>query len=190
MNQQETTRRQLSVRKVLLAVAAILVISATGAMAQGSLGYLVSEGGFDWLLGKWEATNDEGDEVELEYKWELNKNLMTIQLKWPNFEYRGMIFYAAAKEEVVQIGVDNGGGNGKGKWEAVGEKAILKYEHTALYGEISRMGVGHSKVDAKTMKVEIYEMYADGELGAEPGLTMEFKRQKPQAAKKDSTKAP
>ena len=190
MNQQKTTGTQLSVRKTLLAVAAILVVSATGARAQGSLGYLVSEGGFDWMIGKWEATNDEGDKVELEYKWELNKNLMTMRLKWPNFEYHGMIFYVPAKEEVVQIGVDNAGGNGKGKWEAVGDKAILKYEHTALYGEISRMGVGHSKVDAKTMKVEIYEMSSDGELAEEPGLTTEFKRQKPQAPKKDSAKTP
>ena len=190
MKQSKTVRKRMSLRKTLLAVAAILVISAGGARAQGTLGNLVSEGGFDWMIGKWEATNDEGDKVELEYKWELNKNLITIQLKWPNFEYRGMIFYMPAKERVVQAGVDNGGGNGMGTWEPVGEKALLKYEHTGLYGEVSRMGVGHSKVDAKTMKVEIYEMSSDGELGAEPGLTMEFKRQKPQAAKKDSAKTP
>ena len=190
MNQQETTRTQLSVRNTLFAVAAILVISATGAMAQGNLGYLVSEGGFDWVIAKWGATTDDGDKVELEYKWELNKNLIMMQLKWPNFEYRGMIFFMPAKEEVVQVGVDNAGGNGKGTWEAVGQKAVLKHEHTGLYGEISRMGFAHSKVDAETMKMEIYEMSSDGELAEEPGITIEFKRQKPEARKEDSVKTP
>jgi hypothetical protein len=190
MNQHETRRTPLSVRKMLLAVAAILVISATGAMAQGNLGYLVSEGGFDWAIAKWEASTDDGDKVELEYKWELNKNLIMMRLKWPDFEYRGMIFYVPAKEEVVQVGVDNGGGTGKGTWEGVGEKAVLKHEHTGPYGEINRMGFAHSKVDAETMKMEIYEMSSDGELAEEPGITMEFKRQKPQAPKKESTKTP
>lgn len=190
MNEQKTTGMGTSLRRTLLAVAAILVILAGGARAQMKLGDLVSENGFDWMLGKWEATNDEGDKVELEYKWELNKNLMTIRLKWPNFEYRGMIFYMPAKERVVQAGVDNGGGNGMGTWEPVGEKAVLKYEHTGLYGEVSRMGFGHSKVDGKTMKVEIYEMSSDGGLAEEPGMSMEFKRQKPQALKKDSAKTP
>jgi hypothetical protein len=190
MNQQETTGMGTGLRRALLAVTGIVAISASSATAQGTLGNLVSEGGFDWTLGKWEATTDEGDKVELEYKWELNKNLMTIRLKWPNFEYRGMIFYMPAKDQVVQIGVDNGGGNGKGTWEPVGEKAVLKYEHTGPYGEINRMGFAHSKVNAETMKVEVYEMYSDGSLGAEPAATTTFKRQKPQPPKKDSAKAP
>jgi hypothetical protein len=189
MKQWETVGMHLSPRKMLFAVAAILVISATGAMAQGNLGYLVSEGGFDWMMAKWEATTDEGDKVELEYKWELNKNLIMMRLKWPDFEYRGMIFFVPAKEEVVQVGVDNSGGNGKGTWEAVGGKAVLKHEHTGPYGEINRMGFAHSRADAETMKMEIYEMSSEGELGEEPGITMEFKRQKPEAPKKDSTKA-
>ena len=190
MNQETTTTTHMSLGKTLLAVAAILAISATGAIAQGNLGYLVSEGGFDWVIGKWEGTTDEGDKVELEYKWELNKNLISMQLKWPNFDYRGMIFYSPAKDEVVHVGVDNAGGNGKGVWEPVGEKVILKYEHTGPYGEINRMGFGHSKVDAETMKTEIYELSSDGELAEQPGITMAFKRQKPPAPKKDIAKAP
>ena len=191
MKQQETTATQSNVRKTLLAVAALFFISAGGAMGQGNLGYLVSDAGFDWVIGKWEATNDEGDKIELEYKWELNKNMISMQLKWPNFEYRGMIFYVPAKEEVVQIGVDNGGGNGKGRWEAIGNKAVLKYEHAGLYGETTRMGLAHSKVDAKTIKVEVYELDSDGNLAEEPGLTMEYKRQQPQSGeKKDSEKTP
>jgi hypothetical protein len=191
MKQQETTATRSNVRKTLLAVAALFFISAGGAMAQGNLGYLVSDAGFDWVIGKWEATNDEGDKVELEYKWELNKNMISMQLKWPNFEYRGIIFYMPAKEEVVQIGVDNGGGNGKGRWEPVGNKAVLKYEHAGLYGETTRMGLAHSKVDAKTIKVEVYELDSDGNLAEEPGFTMEYKRQQPQSGeKKDSAKTP
>jgi len=182
MNQQKPTVMHVSLTKTLLAVAVILAVSPVGAGAQGALGNLVSEGGFDWLIGKWQATTDEG-QIQLEYKWELNKNLITIHLKWPDYEYRGMIFYVPAKEEVTQIGVDHEGATGKGTWEAMGNKALLKHEHTGLYGEVNRMGFAHARVDAETMKMEVYEMYSDGELAEEPGVTLQFKRQKTQPAK-------
>jgi len=40
-------------RNIFLAVAAILIILAAGASAQQKLGNLVTEGGFDWMMGKW-----------------------------------------------------------------------------------------------------------------------------------------
>ncbi len=79
-------------RNTFLAVAAVLVILAAGASAQQKLGDLVTEGGFDWIAGKWVAETDEGQELQIIYKWELDKHLVTVHLKWPNYEYRGLIF--------------------------------------------------------------------------------------------------
>jgi len=89
MNQAKTTR----LRNTLLLLAAVLVILAAGVRAQQKLGDLVTEGGFNWMIGKWMAESDQGDKIYLVYKWELDKHLVTINLKWPNYEYRGMIFY-------------------------------------------------------------------------------------------------
>ena len=180
MNKAKTSRR----RNIFLFVAAIIFITTSGASAQQKLGDLVSEGGFDWLVGNWEATSNEGDKIELVYKWELDKHLMTMLLKFADNEYRAMIFYKPDEDQVVQITVDNQGGTGKGIWEADGNKAVLKHEHTGTDWQTNKMGFAHSKVDANTMKWDIHEMYSSGELSSYPNFTVEFKRQKKKAVKK------
>ena len=185
MNRPKT----LKLRKTFLAVASILVILAAGARAQQKLGDLVTEGGFDWMIGKWAATTDQGDKIDIVYKWELDKHMISVHLKWPGYEYRGMIFYVPTEEKIVQIGVDNQGGSGKGTWDADGNKAVHKYEHTGADGQTNKMGMTHSKVDADTMKVEVYEVYSSGELSDYPSFTVEYKRQKKETDKtRDSSK--
>jgi len=174
MNQ--ATRANL--RNIILAAAAIFIIATTGAKAQQKLGDLVSEGGFDWIIGIWEATSDQGDKIELVYKWELDKNMVSMQLKWPDNEYRAMIFYKPAEDKIVQVTVDNKGGTGTGTWEPNDNKAVLKHEHTGSDWQTSKMGFVHSKVDDNTMKWDIYEMYSSGELADYSSFTIEFKRQK------------
>ncbi len=185
MNQTKTTR----LRNPILAVSAILFILAGGANAQQKLGDLVTEGGFDWLIGKWQATTDEGDKFELVYEWGLEKYMATIRFKTPDLEYRGIIFYKPTEDKIVQVGVDNQGGNGTGTWEAQGNKAVLKHEHIGADWQSSKMGFAHLKVDANAMKWEIYEVYSSGELGDYPNYTIEFKRHKEQAPKKESDKS-
>jgi hypothetical protein len=72
----------------------------------------------------------------------------------------------------------------KGVWEAEYGKAVFKSEHTGEYGEVSRMGFIYSKVDADTMKCELYSLDEYGTLGDEPGMTLEYKRQKQPTPKK------
>jgi len=155
------------------------------ARAQQTLGDLVEEAGLNWMIGSWVTTTDEGEKIQLIYKWELDKHLVTIQVKMPDYEYRGMIFYVPAKEQVVQVAVDNRGGSGKGVWEPDGDKAVMKIEHTGTDGETNRMGLVHSKVNAETMKMELYAMESTGELAEEPWATLEYKRQRPKTRKED-----
>ncbi|NQT02066.1 MAG: hypothetical protein HQ580_08590 [Planctomycetes bacterium] len=176
--------KNLRLRNIIIAVAAVLVITSAGASAQQKLGDLVTEGGFDWMIGRWEATGDQGEKIELVYKWELDKHLLTMQLKLPDNEYRAMIFYKPTEDKIIQITIDNKGGIGKGTWDADGNKAVLKHEHTGTDWQTYKMGFAHSKVDANTMKWEIHEMYGSDELSNYPDFTIEFKRQKKQAPKK------
>jgi len=175
MNKPKNARAQMSLRKTLLAVAILLVVWTTQAAAQQSLADIVKEYGFDWLIGKWIATTDEGEKVQAIYKWELDKHLVTIDLKWPDYEHRGMIFYVPAADEVVQIGVDNKGGSWKGTWDAEENKGILKIENTKATGETQKMAIIYSKVDAKTMKTELYGLRESGELEDKPRGSLEYK---------------
>jgi hypothetical protein len=177
---------------MFLVLAAGLLIWTSAAAAQQKLGDLVTEGGFDWMIADWTATTDQSDKISLVWTWELDKHMLSVHLKWPNYAYRGMIYYIAAEDKIVQVGVDNRGGNGKGIWENGGEKAILKYEHTDAEGEIHKMGMVHSQVDNDTMKMEIFEMQDSGGFGESPVLTTEYKRQKkqpPQKAQSNSGEA-
>jgi len=188
MNQPKTARLHMSLKNILLALAIVLAILATGARAQQSLGGIVKEYGFDWMIGRWVATTDEGDKIQIEYKWQLNRHLITLHLKWPDYEYQGMIFYSPAEDEVIQIGVDSKGGSGKGTWDAEGNKAIIKYEHIGADWETDRMAITHSKVDANTMKAEVYSVDSSGQIADEPRGTLECKRQKKQPQEKPANK--
>jgi len=188
MNKPKTARVHMSLRNPLLAVAILLFVWSAQAAAQQNLGDIVKEYGFDWLIGKWEAETSEGDKVQVIYKWELDKHLVTINLKWPDYEHRGMIFYVPAADEVVQIGVDNKGGTWKGTWDAEENKGILKIEHTKADGETQKMAIIYSKVDAQTMKTELYGLRENGELEAQPRGTLEYKRETVEAEKKAADK--
>jgi len=182
-NGQSKPRANLS--KTLLLLATVCVICAGQVSAQQSLGDLVAEGGFDWMIGRWTTTTDEGEKIQLIYRWQLDKHLVTMQLKTPEFEYHGMIFYVPAKDQVVQVGVDNRGGSGKGLWEPDGDKAVMKVEHTDVDGGTQRMALAHSRVSNETMKLQMYTVESTGELADEPWATLEFKRGKTKARKTD-----
>ncbi len=184
MNRAKIAKIHTVLRSTILAGAAIVIIVTVGAGGQQELGDLVTMGGFEWLIGDWKATTDRGGEIRSFYKWQLNRNLITIGFKMGEFEGRGMIYYDPSEGRVVQIGVDNRGGVAKGAWDADGDKAVARLEYTPADGEKRRMASVHSKVNADTMKVEFYEMDSDGWLADEPQGTLEYKRQKKQPEKK------
>jgi hypothetical protein len=186
MNQVRTARAKMSFTKILLAAAVSLVILTSAASAQESLGDLMEQTGCNWLIGNWAGQSDDGQKYEIEYKWEIKPYIMSIHFKGFDFEYHGIIFYKASDEEVVQIGVDNNGGSGKGTWTANYGKAVMKSEHTGEYGEISRMGFVYSKIDSQTMKMELHDLDQYGWLSDNPNDTLEYKRQK--AKKKAATR--
>ncbi|OHB84110.1 MAG: hypothetical protein A2Z38_09035 [Planctomycetes bacterium RBG_19FT_COMBO_48_8] len=184
MNQQRTTGLKKKMTKIFLAAVVGLVIWNSAASAQESLGSLMEQSGSEWIVGKWTGESPDGQKYAIEYKWELKPHVLSVHFKGFDFEYHGIIFFNASEEKVVQIGVDSRGGNGKGVWEAGYGKAIMKSEHAGEYGEVSRMGFVYSKVDASTMKLELYGLDEYGALGNDPGMTLEFKRQKEEAPKK------
>ncbi len=183
MNQQRTVLKK-KVAKIFLAVVVGLVIWNSAASAQENLGSLMEQSGSDWLVGNWAGESPDGQKYTMDYKWELKPHVLSVHFKGLGFEYHGIIFYKAAEEQVVQIGVDSNGGTGKGTWLAEYGKAMMKSEHTGEYGEVSRMGFVYSKVDANTMKLELYGMDEYGALDDNPGTTLEFKRQKQPTPKK------
>lgn len=176
MNQPKTT-----IIRAFLFFIVSLVIWNSAASAQDTLGSLMEQTGSDFIVGKWAGVSNDGQEFTMEFKWQIKPHVLSTHFKGLGFEYHGIIFFKPSEEQVVQVGVDSRGGNGKGVWEAEYGKAIFKSEHPGEYGEVSRMGFVYSKVDANTMKCDLYSLDEYGTLGDEPVMTLEYKRQKKSA---------
>jgi len=178
MNKSTTTGLGSSVTRVLLAAAVCLSVWTYTAAAQETLGGLVQETGCNWLIDKWAGETDDGQKYEIEYKWALKDHVISVHFKGFNFEYHGIMFFDADKEEVVQIGVDNNGRTSKGTWTADYGEATMKSDGTNEYGEAYKMGFVYARTDAQTMKCNVHGVDQYGGLSDQPGGKLEYKRQK------------
>jgi uncharacterized protein (TIGR03067 family) len=175
----------MSVRRITLVIAVLLAISAIPAKAQDKLGDLVSEYGYDWMVGKWAATDDNGQQVELEYKWILDKCAMCVNVKIGDFKYHGLIMFMPSREEVVQLGADNMGGTWKGTWAADYEGTFNRNERLDADGKTVTMDMFFIKVDNDSFRIKEYPVESGYRSSQARGETI-FKRQKEDVAQKGS----
>ncbi|UCD50955.1 MAG: hypothetical protein JSW27_25955 [Phycisphaerales bacterium] len=166
------------VRRAFLCLVVLLAIATATAVAQESLGDLVAQGGYDWLIGKWVATTDEGDQLTYEQKWALDRHVILVDFKMRNFQSAGMIIFVPSREEVIQVGADNQGGTWKGTWRDEYGSAVHAMEHTRADGQVQKAEIVHTRVDAETMKAAMYGLSGDGYRVSEPWHTLTYKRQK------------
>jgi len=167
-----------SFRPVLAALTAVVLscVFAGETTGEDTIGKLVNSAGLEWIIGSWEAEDDEGRKVALTYRWDLDKHIISLHYKDSNSEGRGMIAYIDSQEKVVYSYADNRGGVGKGNWDEADGKAILRYEHTEVDGDTQRLGFVHSRVDSNTMRVAIHSLSAAGELSSDSEMSINFKR--------------
>ena len=174
----------MSVRNISLVIAVILVIFAIPAGAQDRLGDLVAEYGYDWIIGKWSATSDEAGQVELEYKWILDKNAICVNVAMGEFKYHGLIMFVPSSEEIIQIGADNMGGKWDGTWGEDYEGAANRHKRLDADGSVRTMEHVYIKVDNDNFKVKEYAVDSNGYRASEPRGELNFKRQKVKAVQK------
>ncbi len=182
MNKQQTAK--VSMGKIVLWAMAILFIWAGSAVAQQSLRDIAKEYGTDWLAGRWTATTDDGTEIQLVYRWELEGHLITVDFKMGEYASRGMIFYVPGEVKATAVSVDNRGGRSKGTWEAQDSKLVSKSERIDAEGNVQKSAAVYTKVDAETIKIALYGVDQYDELNDEPWGSMDFKRQVKKTTKK------
>ena len=173
----------MSMRSISLVIAMLLVISAIPAGAQEKLGDFVAEYGYDWMIGNWSAARDDGRQVELEYKWILDKNAMCVNVKIGDFKYHGLIMIVPSREEIIQIGADNMGSTWNGTWTEDSEGAVNRNQRLESDGTTQTMDLVYIKVDNNSFKVKEYPVESGYRSSQSRGETM-FKRQKADTAQK------
>lgn len=171
----------MAARNVSLIVIAALTVCAGAAFAQQKLGDFVTDGGYDWVIGRWMASGDEG-KIEVEYKWGLDKSIVLSQLKVGDYRNRGIILLDPSRGEVVQTVADNKGGIWKGAWTEDGGDLVCRVEYTTAAGEVHKGDVVHAKVDNDTMTIAMYGTDSSGARNSEPLNKLTYKRQPATAA--------
>ncbi|MBN2593216.1 MAG: TIGR03067 domain-containing protein [Sedimentisphaerales bacterium] len=176
----------MSLRRIFLVIAVLLAVSSVPAGAQVKLGDVVAENGYDWIIGKWAATRSDDQQVELEYKWILDKYAMCVDVKIGDFKYHGMIMGVPSREEIIQIGADNMGGTWNGTWAEDYEGAVNRNQRLETDGTSETMDMVFVKVDNNSFKVKEYSVESGYRASQVRGETI-FKRQKEQTAQKAET---
>jgi len=159
-----------------LVLMALVISMGSAAVAQESLKDLVEEQGFGWMAGQWKASTDNG-EIVTEFKWAADGHALVNDLKMGEYSSHGIIYFVPDEEQVKQFTVNSRGQTSQGTWEGQDGKAICKTKMTDEYGDSTEVGIAYSKVDSKTMKVEVYGL-ENGELSWDPMFELNFTRQK------------
>ena len=170
----------MSVRNVFSTVVIALMAWAAPSMAQQKLGDLVAAGGYDWIIGKWAATTDDGQKAESNFDWAADKCVILNDLRVEDFKYQGMILLPPTGGDAFDEGADSRGGIWKGTWSPDGDGLVRKVEHTSPDGQARKGEIVYGKVDADTITIAIYLMDNSGNRNSEPMSKLTYKRQ-PQA---------
>jgi len=176
----------MTMRRAFLCLGVFMTLSAATAVAQDRLGDLVAQGGYDWLIGRWVATTDEGQQVAFEQKWTLDRHAILVDLQMRDFKLAGMIIFVPSREEVMQVSADNQGGTWKGTWRDEYGSAVHTTQHTRADGEVQKAEIVYTNVDADTMKVAVYGFDSNGYRASSAWSTLTYKRQKGAPAAQDS----
>jgi hypothetical protein len=130
------------------------------------------------MIGKWVATDDDGQRYELEYKWALDRCVLIVDAKIGEIKYHGIIMFVSSRQEVIQIGADNRGNTWKGDWYEDYEGAINRSEYLRPDGTAEKVEHVYIKVDNDSFKVKAYPVEAGGYRASQPAGEVTFKRRK------------
>ncbi|UCD00089.1 MAG: hypothetical protein JSW66_09440 [Phycisphaerales bacterium] len=168
----------MNLKRMCLVVCVVLSGLAVPLTAQEKLGDFISQYGYEWMIGKWLATDQDGQANELEYKWGLDRHVVIVDVRIGDFKYHGMIMSIPSREEITQIGADNMGGTWKGTWDEDYEGVANRSECIRPDGTTVRMEHVYIRIDADSFKLKEYSVEAAGYRTSEAKRQMTFKRQK------------
>ncbi len=175
----------MNLKRICLIASVILMSFVAPVRTQEKLGDFISEYGYEWMIGKWLATSEDGGTTyDLEYKWGLDKHIVITDVKIGDFKYHGMIMFVPSREEITQIGADNQGGMWKGTWNEDSEGAVNRIENLKADGTTNQMEHVYVKISADSFKVKEYSIEEGGYRASQARGELTFKRQKTSEAQK------
>lgn len=172
----------MTLRGVSLTMVVLAAVCAAPLAAQQKLGDYVAQGGYDWVIGRWVATTDQGEKVEVRYDWVCDKYAVAATTTMGGFRYEGVIVLSPVGAEVFEVGADNRGGTWKATWSEDSAGLLRRIEYTSPTGEVRKLDIVHARVDADTITIALYAIDTSGSRNDEPWAKLSYKRQTTPAA--------
>jgi hypothetical protein len=167
----------MNLRAAFLTIATLCVACAVPVTAQESLGDMVAAGGYEWIIGRWAATSDDGQKIEFRYEWAVDQHAVLADVDMGSFVYRGLVMLAPEDGSIFDVGADNRGGLWKGTWSQGAAGPVHQVEHTAPDGQVRKAELVYEKMDADTITIALYGVDSSGSRNSEPLSKLTYKRQ-------------
>lgn len=149
---------------------------AFGATAQQSLQDLVSEANAEWMMGKWEATTDNGDTVNLTFQWDLEKRLVVLHVKAPDMESKGYTYIEPGNPEPKYMSFDTRGSVGKGSWAMESGEIVLRTESRTAERGPWKAAVVFGGSSSSGLKIRMHQIDDSGDLVTPARFELAFKK--------------
>ncbi len=161
--------------KNLMLIVILMAVGGT-AFGQESLKEAIDQEGTGWMMGRWKATTDSGENILLGYQWAVDGHAVIYTFQMGDRLAKGLIYFDSMVEEVRQFSVNSRGRTVKATWATEYGDAVC---NTTMYddeGAATDVAVVYSKVDNKTMKVAVHGMQ-NGSRSYDPWFEINFAKQ-------------
>jgi hypothetical protein len=160
----------------MILLATSLLACAT--QAQENLADLVAQAKADWMLGKWEATDDGGRPISFQISWDLDKHVVVFQVKMNEAEFKAYSALDQETRQVTYISFDNHGVINRGSWGLENEELVLRVEgYEAQRGKWKAAAV-FTGTPTEGLQVRLHGVDSSGSLVSPARNIYKFKKQK------------
>ena len=167
----------INMHRLTLLLAIALLGSTATLQAQSTLESLVQEAGFSWLLGKWKASNSEGQTLRQSFSWDLKKNVVVGETIDPEYQVKTLTGIAPDREEPVLVGFSSRGGAVRGVWRDRDGSPLLTLRASDREGRTWRGAILYKKIDGDTMEVRVFGLDEVGEPKPTPEARLTYRRE-------------
>jgi len=166
----------MQTKAINLMLLVILMTVGGATFGQESLKEALDQEGFNWMVGRWKATTDDGVDVLLSYQWAVDGHALVYSFQMGERLGKGLIYFDDMLEEVQQFSVDSRGRTVKASWSAEYGSAVCNTTMYSEEGEATDVAIVYSKVNNRTMKVAVHGM-ENGSRSYDPWFEINFAKQ-------------
>lgn len=155
------------IMKTLLLATIVSFTLMHTAQAQESASLLaerIEAEGLGWMLGKWKAFDDNGNDLTYSLQYDLDRQVVVSHTQASWIEAKGISAIPPNSGAATYVGFDNHGGMSTGTWSLDDGKIVLNVAWTSAEGVSGHAAYVHSQAGENRLKVAIHRRDEAGQI--------------------------